>query len=103
MSVSLEKKEHWALDKRVPIALIVAFVAQTITFIVLGAIWMTRIDGQIENQGARLRVAEQRIIEQEASRNQLLVAVARLEEQAKAQTASLLRIELALTKDTRGN
>jgi len=62
--------EHWHLDKRVPIGIIVALVIQTIAFFTIAAAWKTSVDVRIERleeiavasnkQGDRILILEQK-------------------------------------------
>lgn len=42
-------RENWHLDKRVPISIITAIVAQTIVFVYVGASWKASVEGRIAN------------------------------------------------------
>lgn len=63
--------EEWHLDKKVPIAIIIALVIQSITFISVAAAWKATVDGRLErleefedannNQGDRILVLEQQL------------------------------------------
>ncbi len=97
------EREHWTLDKRIPILALGAAVVQTVIFIILAAVWLTNIENALLNYDKRLNVAEERIARQDTTQGILLVAVARLEEQSKAQTAALLRIEAAIVGSSSNN
>ena len=97
------EREHWTLDKRIPILALGAAVVQTVIFIILAAVWLTNIENSLLNYDKRLNVAEERIARQDTTQGILLVAVARLEEQSKAQTAALLRIEAAIVGSSSNN
>lgn len=63
---------QWHLDKKVPLAMIMAFVIQSVTFIWIGATWKQSIDSRIDilersdeerkPQEARLIRLEERLI-----------------------------------------
>lgn len=63
--------EHWHLDKKVPITIIIALFFQTITFIYIATTWKTEIDYRIgsleksaeerKNQESRIVAVEQKI------------------------------------------
>ena len=97
------EREHWTLDKRIPILALGAAVVQTVIFIILAAVWLTNIENALLNYDKRLTGAEERISRQDTTQGILLVAVARLEEQSKAQTAALLRIEAAIVGSSSNN
>lgn len=64
------EKEHWHLDRRVPIGIIVALLVQTLTFFTVAAAWKTSVDVRIERleeiaidsnkQGDRILILEQK-------------------------------------------
>ena len=56
-----DEQESWHLDKRVPIALILFLIIQTITIVILGTAWKDGVDGRLSvietnQQGALPRV-----------------------------------------------
>lgn len=63
--------EEWHLDKKVPIAIIIALIIQSITFISVAAAWKATVDSRLErlekfeadnsNQGDRILVLEQQL------------------------------------------
>ena len=63
--------DEWHLDKKVPIAIIIALVIQTMSFIVIAAAWKTSVDNRLErleasavdssNQSDRILVLEQQL------------------------------------------
>ena len=64
------EREHWSLDKRVPIGIIFALLVQTVTFFTIAAAWKTSVDVRIERleevaidstkQGDRILILEQK-------------------------------------------
>lgn len=72
MVTDMASQEDWHLDKRVPIAIIVALIAQTLFFTYIGTEWKTVTDNRInslekyqaatENQKDRILVLEQNIM-----------------------------------------
>lgn len=65
------QKEQWHLDKRVPIGIIFALIAQTISFFVIATSWKTTVDGRLgrleeivsdnKSQGDRIIILEQQL------------------------------------------
>lgn len=56
---------QWHLDKKVPLAMIMAFVIQSVTFIWIGATWKQSIDSRIdilERSDAERKPQEARLI-----------------------------------------
>ena len=63
--------DEWHLDKKVPIAIIVALIIQTLAFITIAASWKTSVDSRLErlekfeadnsDQGDRILVLEQQL------------------------------------------
>lgn len=45
---TVEAKEQWHLDKRVPLALISMFLVQTFTVAIFLTVWKTETDGRLE-------------------------------------------------------
>jgi hypothetical protein len=72
MVIDMAPREEWHLDKRVPISIIAALVAQTLFFTYIGTEWKTVTDNRInslekyqaatENQKDRILVLEQNIM-----------------------------------------
>lgn len=61
-----EPKEQWHLDKRVPISIIFAIIAQTVTFVYFGTAWKSDIDhriGSLEKDGVTRSALEGRLDE----------------------------------------
>ena len=77
--------DEWHLDKKVPIAIIIALVIQTMSFIVIAAAWKTSVDSRLE----RLEKSES---DNGTQSDRILV----LEQQLKFIVDSLSRIEKKL-------
>ena len=86
--------ESWHLDKKVPLALILAMAVQTIGVIWWAASLSTRVDHQ-ERQIAGLVVSDQQS-RQEARR--IGEWLSRVDERIAAQTEMLRRLEATLTR-----
>lgn len=85
------QKEEWHLDKRVPIGIIVALVAQTIGFFVVATSWKTSVD-------SRLGRLEEIVSDNKSQGDRIIV----LEQQLKFIADSLTRIENKLDVDANG-
>lgn len=85
------QKEEWHLDKRVPIGIIVALVAQTISFFVVATSWKTSVD-------SRLGRLEEIVSDNKSQGDRIIV----LEQQLKFIADSLTRIENKLDVDANG-
>lgn len=86
--------ESWHLDKKVPLALILAMAIQTVGVIWWAASLSTRVEHQ-ERQIAGLVVSEQQA-KQEARR--IGEWLSRVDERIAAQTEMLRRLEATLTR-----
>lgn len=78
-------EQHWHLDKRVPISIIIGMVVQTFAFVYLGTTWKVEIEqrvGTLEKSEADKKGFESRLIV--------------LEQQLKFISDSLERIEKKL-------
>lgn len=68
---TVAQTEAWHLDKKVPIAIIIALVIQTVTFIGIAASWKTSVESRLEylekadnvksTQGDRILILEQQL------------------------------------------
>lgn len=79
------EREHWALDKKVPLAVIVTIIIQTVA-----AIWW------VATMDSRMAGVEARLIEIQSQR--LDVRVTSMEDQNRALHVQLNRIELKLDR-----
>lgn len=71
MSPRNSDESEWHLDKRVPIAMVMAFVCQTITLVYVGTTWKSDIDHRVTSlektdemrrpQESRILVVEQKL------------------------------------------
>jgi len=77
--------EHWHLDKKVPITIIVALMIQTMTFIYVGTSWKTEVDFRVANL--------ERLNEDRKSQEGRIIV---MEQQLRFITDSLGRIERRL-------
>lgn len=78
-------REQWHLDKKVPLAIIVAIVVQTLTFVAVGASWQANVEN-------RLGALEKQSDERKGQGDRLIV----VEEQLRYIKESLSRIETKL-------
>jgi len=84
--------ESWHLDKRVPITLILAILLQS-----MGFVWAaSQINFQVQDHERRITAAEMTDQRRERELYGFNDRLARLEEQSKAQLATLQRIEVLL-------
>ena len=44
-----EEKPHWTVDRRIPLAFVIAIVLQTIAFIYVGSVWKADTDNRLAN------------------------------------------------------
>ena len=59
-----EPKDHWTVDRRIPLAFILGLVLQTVTFVYIGTSWKTDIDhriGSLEKDGVARSGVELRL------------------------------------------
>lgn len=99
-------EEHWTLDKRIPIALIITVFAQF-----GAAVWLvSRISSDVsELQRAGVRMADQlreqriRIETVDAARNQTDMRLIRVEEQTRQIYEAVRRIDTNLEQQRRGS
>lgn len=83
------EKEHWALDKRIPIAVVALAVAQF-----LGAWWyIAKMDGRVEELERRQTKTEATVVNSQSDIRSLDLRLARMEEQQKAMYEILRRLE----------
>ncbi len=65
------QNEEWHLDKKVPIAIIIALLIQTVAFVSIAASWKATVDSRLErleksesdtnSQGDRILILEQQL------------------------------------------
>ncbi len=68
---TVAQPEAWHLDKKVPIAIIISLLIQTVTFISIAASWKTSVESRLEylekaddvkrSQGDRILILEQQL------------------------------------------
>ena len=87
--------DHWTLDKKVPVAIIVVLVGQF-----LGGLWfISKLDSRLEDQDKRLLKAEAQIGVIDKDAREAGGRLIRLEEKMSAMLAILQRVERALEAD----
>ena len=86
-----EEKPHWTVDRRIPLAFVIAIVLQTIAFIYVGSAWKADTDNRLMN----LEKFEASI---SATRQVNLNRITVLEQQSINIQQSLTRIESKLEK-----
>lgn len=89
-----EEREGWHLDKRVPVAMIVAIVAQFAGFIW----WAATTDARLGDHSRRIDRMEIGNVESGRALNSLSEKFARVDERMAAQLEILRRIETQLTR-----
>jgi hypothetical protein len=73
---------QWHLDRKVPLAIIFAFVVQTVTLVVIGTAWKTDIDNrvqQLEKSDNERRPQESRIVIVEQQLKYIAESLTRIE------------------------
>jgi hypothetical protein len=86
--------EPWHLDKRVPIALILTLLAQTVGIVW----WAASLSGQVQDHGRRIGVMEAQDMRAEGEARRINEILARLDERMQAQTQILRRLEETLAR-----
>lgn len=87
--------QHWTIDKKVPVAIIVVLVGQF-----FGALWfMSKLDSRVEDQDKRLLKAETQISVIDKDAREAGGRLIRLEEKMSAMLAILQSVERALEAD----
>lgn len=66
-----QREEHWTVDRRFPVFMILGFIVQTLALLITGAIWVANINNRIEalekvevsrnSHGDRIIVLEQAV------------------------------------------
>ena len=88
------EKESWHLDKKIPISLILAIIAQTL----VGVSYVTGLSNTVSQSVKDITKLEGRINAAETKSIALQESLIRLEEQSKQQTKMLERIVNSLDK-----
>jgi len=86
--------EPWHLDKRVPVALIFAILAQTSAAIW----WASSLSARVDQHDARLGRVENAAAARDKEQHHMAVSLARLDERLVTQTQILQRIETQLAR-----
>lgn len=81
--------EHWALDRKVPVAIIVTLVAQIIGF----AWYAAKLDARVEEQGVRLAKTEAQIVVIDRDARDVSTRLVRVEEKIGAVLDIARRLE----------
>lgn len=92
-------KDQWHLDKRVPIALIFAILAQTIA----GVWWAATLQGTVNELSRRQLIMETQANGDGVEAKAFSERLARMEERAAAQSEALRRIEAQISVIVEGN
>lgn len=88
-------QDHWTLDKKVPVAIILVIVGQF-----FGGLWFaSKLDSRVEDQDKRLLKAEAQIGTIDRDAREASGRLIRLEEKMSAMLAILQRVERALEAD----
>lgn len=85
-------RQHWHLDKRVPIVLIATLVAQTLII----TWYASRLANQIESNTARVQRLEIMVEQGRSERSDNSTAIAVIAENLRHLTSSMARIEAAV-------
>lgn len=75
--------EHWSLDKRIPIALIIGMALQFIGFVIAGAVFVTSTNARLNAIETKLFVTQdtrERLIRVEASTRTIEKQIERIED-----------------------
>jgi hypothetical protein len=93
-----KQNDHWTLDRKVPVAIILAIGVQF-----LGGLWfMSKLDSRVEDQDRRLVKAEAQIGTMDRDAREANGRLIRVEEKMSSMLAILQRVERALEADRPG-
>lgn len=81
--------DHWTLDRKVPVVIIVMLVVQVVAF----AWYAAKLDARVEEQAARLAKTEAQILVIDRDARDFGVRMARIEEKTGAMLNILERLE----------
>lgn len=90
----IEARENWHLEKKVPVAIIVALLVQSATIIW----WAAGMEGRTRGLELRLATMENAQVKAGEQQGAVMVQLATMTERLTAQTEALRRIETALEK-----
>lgn len=79
---STSPEQHWHLDRKVPITIVIALAIQTLTFIYVGTAWKTEVEYRIislEKANEERKSQEGRIIAMEQKLQYITEGVRRIE------------------------
>jgi len=90
---------HWTLDKKVPVAIILVLVTQFI-----GGLWfMAKLDSKVEDQAARIARTEAQISTIDREARDFGNRIARIEEKTSAMLQILQRVDTTLERVRRSS
>lgn len=81
--------DHWTLDRKVPVAIIITLILQIIGF----AWYAAKLDSRVEEQAARIAKTEAQILVIDRDARDFGVRMARIEEKTGAMLNILERLE----------
>lgn len=85
-------REHWHLDKKVPLALILAILGQTL----MGVWWAAGMAARVEQHEREIRSLAQADAHMQGEARRIAEVLSRLDERLLAQTELLRRVEQSL-------
>ncbi len=102
-----ETPGHWTVDRRIPLALVLTIIVQTVALVAIGSWYASDFNGRITTNSRDLQAARERLTAQmtaqrsrleliERRQNDAVTAAARLEERIISQGRTLSRIERLL-------
>lgn len=86
--------DHWTLDRKVPVAIIIALFAQIVGF----AWYAAKLDSKVEEQGLRLARTEAQILIIDKDARDFGTRIVRIEEKSSAMLTLLQTIEQRLER-----
>ena len=81
--------DHWSLDRKVPVAIVITLVLQIVGF----AWYAAKLDSRVEEQAARLAKTEAQILVIDRDARDFGVRMARIEEKTGTMLSILERLE----------
>ena len=84
-----QSTDHWSLDRKVPVAIIITLILQIVGF----AWYAAKLDARVEEQAARLAKTEAQILVIDRDARDFGVRMARIEEKTGAMLNILERLE----------
>ena len=86
--------DHWTLDRKVPVAIIVTLILQVIGF----AWYAAKLDSRVEEQSARIARTEAQILTIDRDARDFGTRIVRIEEKSSAMLTLLQTIEQRLER-----